>query len=345
MSNDLSCLATGIGSLPHTSPKEACDLIVANLKDIPFWPQLSNLSFKENMYAQFLYPLPGIVIDENEKRVYIDDNVDSAAIDEFLARLLSENVEHFAYSEEYFHGLFEMLERQDGFQGITMFKGQITGPISLGFQVTDENRKPIFYNDIYRDMIIKSLCMMARWQEQTLGKFCNRTLIFVDEPFLSMIGSAFISITKERAVACMNEVLGAMKGRKAIHCCANTDWGLVTDCAIDILSFDAYEYADSLFLYSDDVKEFIEKGGMIAWGIVPNNEELLATESVESLVTRLEGIMKRLSDRGISMDDILSSSLMTPSCGLGPTSVSCAEEALPILREVSEKMREKHGFA
>jgi methionine synthase II (cobalamin-independent) len=345
MSSDLACLATGIGSLPHTSPKEACDLIVANLKDIPFWPQLSNLSFKENMYAQFLYHLPGVVIDENEKRVYIDDNVDSAAIDEFLARLLSENVGHFAYSEEYFHGLFEMLKRQDDFGGITMFKGQITGPISLGFQVTDENRKPIFYNDIYRDMIIKSLGMMARWQEQTLGQICDKTLLFVDEPFLSMIGSAFISITKEKAVAYMNEVLGAMKGRKAIHCCANTDWGLVAECAIDVLSFDAYEYADTLFLYSDDVIRFIERGGMIAWGIVPNNEKLLATESVERLVSRLEGIMKRLSDRGISMDEILSSSLFTPSCGLGPTTVSCAEEALPILVKVSDKMREKHGFA
>jgi hypothetical protein len=338
-------MATGIGSLPHTSPKEACDLIAANLKDIPFWPQLSNLSFKENMYAQFLYHLPGVLIDEKEKRVVVDDKVDPGIIDEFLSRLLSGDVGYFAYSEEYFHGLFEMLKRQDEFQGITMFKGQITGPISLGFQVTDDNRKPIFYNDIYRDMIIKSLGVMARWQEKTLHKLCDRTLIFVDEPFLSMIGSAFISITKENAVTHMNEVLKSMSDMKAIHCCANTDWGLVAQCEIDILSFDAYEFSDSLFLYSNDVIKFIENGGMIAWGIVPNNEESLEQENVESLISRLEGVMKSLSDRGISMDDILSSSLITPACGLGPTTVSCAGEALPILREISEKMREKHGFA
>jgi len=345
MTGKLSCLATGIGSLPHTSPKEACDLIVANLEDIPFWPQLSNLSFKENMYAQFLYHLPGVIIDEKEKRVTVDENADPNAVDEFLARLISGDVEHFAYSEEYFQGLFEMLKRKDQLEAITIFKGQITGPISLGFQVTDENRKPIFYNDIYRDMIIKSLGAMAKWQEKTLRTLCDRTLIFVDEPFLSMIGSAFISITRENAVAHMNEVLEVMDGMKAIHCCANTDWGLVAQCAIDVLSFDAYEFSDSLFLYSEDVIKFIESGGMVAWGIVPNNEESLARENVKTLIARLEGVMKQLAAKGISMDDILSSSLITPACGLGPTTVECAEKALPFLTEISDIMREKHGFA
>lgn len=345
MSGELACLATGIGSLPHTSPKDACDLIIAALKDIPFWPQLSNLSFRENMYAQFLYHLPGVVIDEKEKRVTVDPNMDPGAIDGYLSRLLSGDVEHFAYSEDYFHGMFEMLGRKDELDGITLFKGQITGPISLGFQVTDENRKPIFYNDIYRDMIISGLGIMARWQERTLGQLCERTLIFVDEPFLSMIGSAFISITRDKAVSHMNEVLGAMEGMTAIHCCANTDWGLVAQCDIDVISFDAYEFADSLLLYGEDVIRFIEGGGMIAWGIVPNNEEFLAREDVHGLIARLEGIMGRLAQKGISMDDILASSLITPSCGLGPTTVACAGKALPMTQEISETMRDKYGFA
>ena len=259
MNSDLSCLPTGIGSLPHTSSKEACDLILNNLNDIPFWPQLSNLSFKENMYAQFSYPLPNAVIDESNKRVYIDTSSDPGDLEDFLSKILAEDVDYFAYDEDYFHGLYEMLEMEADLKGIKVFKGQITGPISLGFQVTDENRKPIFYNDLYRDLMIKNLRMMAKWQEKTLKKVCDRTMIFLDEPFLSMIGSAFISITREKAIEYMNEVLGDIEGIKAIHCCGNTDWSLVLKTNIEVLNFDAYNYADNLFLYSEKVIEFLEK--------------------------------------------------------------------------------------
>ncbi|MEE9151493.1 MAG: methionine synthase [Thermoplasmata archaeon] len=344
MKSDLACLPTGIGSLPYTSFKEAYDLIIQNLKEIPFWPQLSNLSFKENMYAQFSYLLPNLVIDETNKRVYIDTSKETGEAEDFLVQILEENVDHFKYDEEYFHGLFGMLEKKENLKDIKVFKGQITGPISLGFQVTDENRKPIFYNDFYRDMMIKNLRMMAKWQESALKELCDRTMIFLDEPFLSMIGSAFVSIDREKAIDHMNEVLSGIKGIKAIHCCGNTDWGLVLETDIDVLNFDAYGYADNLFLYSANVIEFLEKGGMIAWGIVPTNEEDLNKESADSLIERLENNMKTLAEKGISMDDILQSSLITPSCGLGPISISGAEKALPILREVSRKIRDKYGL-
>jgi hypothetical protein len=344
MNSDISCLPTGVGSLPHTSSKEACDLLLDNLKEIPFWPQLSNLSFKENMYAQFIYNLPGAVIDEEGKRVYVDTSKEPENMEDFLSEIITENIEYFAYPKEYFHGLYEMLELKDRLKDIKIFKGQITGPISLGFQVTDENRKPIYYNDIYRDLMIKNLKMMAKWQERILGKLCDRTMIFLDEPYLSMVGSAFASIDRNKAIAHMNEVLEGIEGIKAIHCCANTDWSLVLDTNIEVLNFDAYGYAENLFLYSDMVMEFIRKGGIIAWGIVPTFEEDINRESADNLTKRLEDNMKTLSEKGISMDEILTSSIITSSCGLGPSTVSASEKALPILREISMKMRDKYGL-
>jgi methionine synthase II (cobalamin-independent) len=344
MKPNLSLLPTGIGSLPYTSPKEAYELITNNLKEIPFWPQLSNLSFKENMYAQFSYLLPNAVIDEGNKRVYIDTSKGPDAAEDFLAQIIAENVDYFAYQEEYFHGLYGMLGMEELLKEIKVFKGQITGPISLGFQVTDENRKPVFYNDLYRDIMTKNLRMMAKWQEKTLKNLCDKTMIFLDEPFLSMIGSAFISIPREKAIEHMNEVLSGIEGIKAIHCCGNTDWSLVLETDIEVLNFDAFSYADNLFLYSEKIIEFLENGGMIAWGIVPTNDEDLDKETADSLTERLENNIKSLAERGISLDDLLASSIITPSCGLGPASVRCAEKALPTLNEISKNMRDKYGM-
>ncbi len=345
MKHDLACLPTGVGSLPHTSSKGACELILSNLEEIPFWPQLSNLSFKENMYAQFSYPLPGFVIEDSNKRVYIDtSSPNESAIENFLSKIIEEDVDHFAYDKEYFHGLYEILGMEESFRDIKMFKGQITGPISLGFQVTDENRKPIFYNDIYRELMVKNLKMMAKWQERALRKLCDNTMIYLDEPYLSMIGSAFVNLNRNKVIEHINEVLSGIEGLKAIHCCANTDWSLVLDTDIDVLNFDAYGYVDTLFLYADELIKFLEEDGMIAWGIVPTNEEDLDSENEISLSERLENHMNALAEKGTSLEKILKSSIITPSCGLGSKTERCAEKAIVTTKEVSRIMRERHGF-
>ena len=38
-------MATGIGSLPHTDPAEAVNVLLERLEDAPFWPQLPRLSY------------------------------------------------------------------------------------------------------------------------------------------------------------------------------------------------------------------------------------------------------------------------------------------------------------
>ncbi|MCM8766341.1 MAG: hypothetical protein NC920_05860, partial [Candidatus Omnitrophica bacterium] len=56
--------ATGIGSLGHIHSPEATSLVLNLFKEIPFWVQLPQRSFRENMYVQFSEGIPGIVIKE-----------------------------------------------------------------------------------------------------------------------------------------------------------------------------------------------------------------------------------------------------------------------------------------
>ncbi len=52
MTTQFDCLATTIGSMPHTDPDEACGLVARYLQ-IPAWPQLPRRHPRENMYRQF----------------------------------------------------------------------------------------------------------------------------------------------------------------------------------------------------------------------------------------------------------------------------------------------------
>ncbi|UCE41296.1 MAG: hypothetical protein JSV17_18000 [Candidatus Aminicenantes bacterium] len=49
MTFDPQGLATAIGSMSHTTPSDACDIILNAIPEIPFWPQLPNTNFREEM--------------------------------------------------------------------------------------------------------------------------------------------------------------------------------------------------------------------------------------------------------------------------------------------------------
>jgi methionine synthase II (cobalamin-independent) len=114
------------------------------------------------------------------------------------------------------------------------------------------------------------------------------------------------------------------------------------ETSVDILSFDAYNYAESLSLYPREVEAFIERGGIIAWGIVPNEEKAIENETVESIVKRLEQAMGLLSKKGLALERLLERCLITPSCGLASLSPAAVVRALGLLSGVSRELRKLH---
>ena len=152
---------------------------------------------------------------------------------------------------------------------------------------------------------------------------------------MSSFGSAFISISREKVIKLLEEVFGGIRGLKGVHCCGNTDWSVLLDTSIDILSFDAYNYAESLSLYPDEVKKLLDRGGVIAWGIVPNEEEALSGEIVASLKDRLEEAMAPFTRNGIRFRQLIEQGLLTPSCTLTSLSKEAAGQALELLVNLS----------
>ena len=65
-----SCLATTLGSLPHTDVTYATHLMFESTPEIPAWVQFPRRTFHENMMAQFTEGMPGLA--EGEDRIYFD---------------------------------------------------------------------------------------------------------------------------------------------------------------------------------------------------------------------------------------------------------------------------------
>jgi methionine synthase II (cobalamin-independent) len=328
-----------IGSMPHTDPAKACSLVSHYLKDIPAWPQLPKLSFKENMYAQFSQGFPGVVIRDNS--LYIDRSLDwDKPLEELYTAYLDNDVDKYAVGVEYAAGLHCFLKLKN--LKPPAVKGQITGPVTWGLTVTDDNKRAVLYDDMLSDAAAKLLRLKAGWQEKELGKISKKTIVFIDEPAMSSYGSAFFSLPRERVSSLLEEVLGGISGLKGIHCCGNTDWSLILGTSTDILSFDTYNYAQSLSLYPDEVKKLLDRNGAIAWGIVPNEEDKLTEETASSLKDRLEEAMAAFTRKGIPFRQLIEQALLTPSCSLASMTEEAAAQALELLVELSQKIRKRN---
>lgn len=328
-----------IGSLPYDNAQRALDTVLDGRLSCPAWPQLPAFGYSESMYVQTGEHLPGIKIDDVNKRITFDQMYDPTDI---YTAILTDDVDFFAPSEMYNRGLFELLTRDvSSFQGV---KGQVTGPISEGLQIQSNDGRAAAYDETYSELIRRTVNMSAKWQVRELSKKNGNVIMFFDEPSLTLLGSPFASISSEDAVSWMNEAMDVPGCKKGIHCCGNTDWPMVLSTDVDVLSFDAYAYAHTLIMFSEEVNEFMERGGILSWGIVPSSDEGVEIETSENLISIMEGHINALAEKGLDKRMVVEQSMMTPQCGLGGMTVENVENVLSLLNDVSKGLKGRYGL-
>ncbi len=342
-----------IGSLPMDNHEKATRLVLDHTPDIPLWVQLPTYR-EEGMIDQFLPGLPGFAGDTGKS--ILDTSIPEfdedliAYFEEYLS--VSESgtdlsASRFALSGKRGKGFFEFLKQVDETDTpFTALKGQVTGPITFGTAVKDEQDKDIFYNDQLKDVAIKKLAMNARWQAREFSKRGAVPIIFIDEPALAGFGtSAYITITKEDVTQSIEEIIQeihAENGLAGVHVCANTEWDMLLGSKLDVISFDAFSFFDKFILYPEMIKTYLGLGKLLAWGIVPTDKpEVIAAQTTQGLTQMLHGQMDELSDKtGIDKNTIISQAFITPSCGTGSLDLDSAKKVLKLTREVSANFRQ-----
>lgn len=344
MIHNFNCIATGIGSLPVTDPKLAATLSLTYLNEAPIWPQLPQRDFREHMGGQYSEALPGLRLDEGTKRFFFDTGGDlTPELARFFERYLAKDYAFFGISKEYASGYYAFVNafKNGATAGTRFIKGHITGPLTLGISFKDEAGRDIIHNDLFYDAVVKGLAMKAAWQITELKQFGKPVIIFIDEPALESLGSAFSSVSPEVVAQKLTEIIEVIHeegGIAGIHCCGNTDWPLLFNTPVDIVNFDAFGYMEKVMLYPEAIKKFMGRGGTLAWGIVPT-AAFTGNVTADQLILKLESGMNMLESYGIAKDTILRQCLITPSCGMGSLTPDAAEAILKMLRQVSDRMQ------
>lgn len=345
------CLPLLIGSLPMNDHQAASRLMMDHTPAIPVWIQLPIFP-EEGMVLQFLPGMPAV--NRQDGKIFID-TTSAAFEDELLAfyetyMAVSQHPEQlpgsrFALTETSGRGVAALLDTLDRTETPPKaIKGQVTGPVTFGTGVKDQDGRPIFYNETLRDAAVKHLALNARWQIRTLARPGCPVIIFIDEPALAGFGSSeLISVSRETIMASLGELIQAIHtdgGLAGIHVCANTDWSLVLESGADIVNFDAYAYFDRFILYGSQIRDFLTAGGLLAWGIVPTLEPAtIERETVDTLHEGWRARFRQVEALGIAPAALYAQSFITPSCGVGSLSLPLAERVLGLTRDLSATIR------
>ena len=326
-----NCQTTAMGILPHTDVDRALELALS--VDIPFWPQLPRVNFFEDMYAQISEHFPGLTVDVENRDIHF--SLEKFYVD--MEALLEhwEEVTFFRLSPEYSMVFHRFLEKD--LSGYSHIRGQSIGPVSYGLKILDENKKSMIYHEEVRqilfDFVAKKLqAQYSEMQEKHPGAF-----VWVDEPGLEMVFMAFTGYPSDKAEKDYRDFLEKFPGPKGVHLCGNPDWSFLLKLDLDVLSIDALAWGYIFSRYKEEVKDFLDRGGLISWGITPTLTEEYEKESIKSMISRLEEIWEYMGKFGIARQQILQQSWFAPArcCLVNQDGEETVEKSYELLQQVA----------
>jgi methionine synthase II (cobalamin-independent) len=334
---------TGIGSLPFTNVDEACELIMKHCPVIPYIPQLIKIDPRENMFLQFSENLPCVKEDYQKKQSFFDETKDrEKSLAEFYDYVVHDCYEYFKITPEYLKGFYPMIEKCTG-KDNPFIKVQVTGPITYLISLTKEDKQSMIFDDEIAEAITIGLAMKGLWQAEEIAKAGKSPILFFDEPSLWGLGSAYLAVSDEKVSFLLSSLIDFIRERNkdlllGIHCCGNTNWKIIFESGVNIVSFDSYGFGEKLALYPEEIKDFLQKGGFLAFGVTPTAEYKEGI-SEDALYSKFISILEEFDKKGIGSALILDSIIITPACGLGPMPQENARKVLELTGALAKRIK------
>jgi hypothetical protein len=333
------------GGLPHGSAHAAMALVIAATPDIPAWPALPERSFRETPLAQAAAGFPGLTIDPEYAHISVDHAAAEIGLDRLGLSYLRGEPGGSALPTDHAAGLGELLRLVGHGHRAIALKGEVLGPVSLALQLTDEGDRPLAYDPALREALIHHLALRIAWHYEQLSTYTDNVIICLDEPSLDALDLPLCPIDWEDGADMLDRLMADMSGCRGISLGGNVNMAAILATGVDLVMFDAYEYAPALIQAAEAVAAFLERGGILGWGVVPADPAALTQEHLDGLVQRLERSVEYLSAAsGLSQQSILDASLITSSGNLSHLPVEAAEHALQMCAAVSQRLREAHGL-
>jgi methionine synthase II (cobalamin-independent) len=323
--------ATGIGSWPGTSPREAAQVVVGELHALPHLVELPARGVGADMIGRAGALLVDIAIDTMPRGYRITAR--PGAVARRAASLLDEDIDAFE----------EAWERAGLRGGGRTVKVQAPGPITLAAQLElPGGHRAITDEGALRDLTASLAEGVAVHRAQLAKRLDTAVVVQLDEPSLPTAMAGTLTgvtgltrvdpVDESLAIGLLDDCVSAAGAEVAVHCCARQlPWEVLRRSNIHAVSIDASIVEGQQL---DGVAELIEAGRTVLLGVVactepaprPSVEE---TANAAVAVTDLLGLPRSvLRDRvGI-----------TPACGLAGATPQWARAAIELTQRAADAL-------
>ena len=331
-------LTTAMAVMPHTDVSRALE--IALTLDVPFWPQLPNYSYYEDMYVQAAEHFPGILLDLDKRTLRFSMDKFTEELEATLLQF--DDPAMFDISETYsavYHRFLSM-----DLADRPAIRGQLEGPISFGFNILDQDERPILFDDTVRPFMLDFMARRLNVQLARLKELNDNAFMFVDEPGLQFLFSAMAGYGDQKAKGDLDEFFAQVERPRGIHLCGNPDWDFLLNLDMDVLSLDVYTNAEIFSSYATSIRKFLDRDGVIVWGIVPTGFEDFEKEETLTMIEHLENVWKILWSKGVDRQHMIARSMISPAtcCLVNPDKERTVERAFSSVKHISDHLREKY---
>lgn len=290
--------ATGVGSLPHRDAEAAAAFSLRYTPELPAIPSLPRRSPAEGMIAQAVVGIRGVGLGP-----YGSFTVDLDRIDPLAP--VATDIGHDAFG-----GFRAFLALAAG--RTAPVKWQLTGPVTLGLALM---RAGVPASTAF-DVAVRAVRsrVQALHAEVASALPAAPQVVVVDEPSIGEMMSPSFPLPPDVTIDIISGALAAVENYAlaGVHCCADADWASVLASGPSVLSL---PMSPSLADVAGYLSGFLERGGIIAWGVIPTDGPL--SRSCDRPWRKLSALWCQLVQRGCDAARLRQQSLITPLCGLG----------------------------
>ncbi len=331
-------LTTAMAVMPHKDIDRALEMTLS--LDVPFWPQLPRLNYYEDMYVQAAEHFPGILLDIENRTLRFSTDKFALELEDAMLRI--DEPDYLDISPEYSQVYHRFLQMD--FSDRQAIRGQLEGPVSFGFNVKDEDDRPILFNDTVRPFMLEFMAKRVNIQLRRLKNLNPNAFMFIDEPGLQYIFSAMSGYSDVKAKEDMDFFFSLIERPRGVHLCGNPDWGFLLNLDMEVLSMDVYSNGEIIVSYHEQIRKFLDRGGVLVWGIVPSNYEPFESENLDMLEKRILQLWDALAKKGIDMEFLVSRSMLSPAtcCLVNPDGEITVEKAFHTINALSQRLKNSH---
>ncbi|HSJ61586.1 MAG TPA: methionine synthase [Jiangellaceae bacterium] len=325
-------VATGVGSLPYVDPDEAARIVIGELPDLPYLPELPLRGAGADMIGRTASLLVDLHVDLQPAGWRLTDR--PGADERGAHALLRADLDALEIAALGYSGQLKL---------------QVTGPLTLAASIERPRGDRALADYGARRDLAQSLAEGVREHVADVAKRVPGAQVVVqfDEPSLPAVLAGAIPTSsgfgRHRAVdpaegeQLLAEVVRAAGEWAVLHCCASdVPVRLVQRAGARAVSLDVGLLTGNVL---DELAEAVNDGLAVWPGIVPSRRPDRVPSDRE-LIERLERLFARLDADPAHPG---AGTVVTPACGLAGADIGWAREVHRLVRDVARGFAEHVG--